>query len=111
MKELLISDVNEQKQKIAAEYELLVENPTAENMHAYQVLVKDFVSVAVTQLYMAGMKSSWENMQQPNLYGKVSEMDAVLREISEAVDRGDKESLIRQCNQLNILLDNLLWYN
>lgn len=111
MKELLISDVSEQKEKIAAEYELLVKNPTAENMHAYQALVKDFVSAAVAQLYMAGIKSSWENMPQQNLYGKVSEMDAVLQEIGEAVDKGDKESLIERCGRLNTLLDNLLWYN
>jgi len=111
MKELLISDVSEQKEKIAAEYELLVKNPTAENMHAYQALVKDFVSAAVAQLYMAGIKSSWENMPQQNLYGKVSEMDAVLQEIGEAVDKGDKESLIERCGRLNALLDNLLWYN
>ena len=50
-------------------------------------------------------------MPQQNLYGKVSEMDAVLQEIGEAVDKGDKESLIERCGRLNALLDNLLWYN
>lgn len=111
MEELLISDVNKQKEKILAEYKLLVENPTVENMQSYQALVKDFVSVAVTKLYIAGTKSSWENMPQQNFYAKVSEMDIILQEISEAVNKKDKQDLIKQCGQLSTILDNLFWYN
>lgn len=111
MKERFVSDVNIQRQKISAGCKLLVQNPTTENMQAYQVTIKDFVSSAVMRMYMTALKSSWENKPQKNFYAQVSEVDNMLQKIVKSVDRGDKQSLAEQCGQLNELLERLFWYN
>lgn len=111
MREFVVSDVNAQKQKILTEAKSLVQNPTVENMQAYQITIKDFVSSAVAQLYMTAIKSAWENKPQENFYLQINEVDNMLQKISQSIDEGNTENLINQCGQLNELLERLFWYN
>lgn len=110
MEKIMISDVNAQKQKVLTDCEMLLENPTAENMQAYRITIKDFVSFAVMQLYINTAKSAG-SAPHKNLYAQVSRVDFILQEIGKSVDKGDRQNLAKQCGQMNELLDCLLWYN
>lgn len=100
-----------QKARIAEANEALKSDFNAENIQEYQNAIRDFVSFAVTQIYLLSTRSGWRDIPCRDLYGKASGIELLLKDLNACLTSGDKESACRQCDEIALLLNGLLMRN
>lgn len=100
-----------QKARISEADKALKADFNAENVQAYQNAIGDFVSFAVTQIYLLSTRSGWRDIPCRDLYDKASGIELLLKDLNGCLDRGDKESACGQCDEIALLLDGLLMRN
>lgn len=93
------------RQQADEQLALLLNEPTLANLQAYQLLISDFISFAVTQIYLSGLKAHWPALSASNLYDEVSSMDEILNDISQSIISDDTANLSSHCREIQSLLD------
>ena len=100
-----------QKARISEANEALKADFNAENVRAYQNAIGDFVSFAVTQIYLLSTRSGWRDIPCRDLYDKASGIELLLKDLNGCLGSGDTQSAGRQCDKIALLLDALLMRN
>lgn len=103
-----IAIMEKQRTKVDDEYKSLVENLNSVQMANYQIVIKDFVTLAVSHLYKK-MMTSTILLPQYNLVNYANAVDDLLISINQCVEREDRLALEKYHEQINKLLDKFIY--
>lgn len=93
------------RQRIDNQLTIFLQDATLANLQAYKLLVSDFISFAVTQIYLSGLKNHWTDLASVNLYDEVNAVDEHLNAINQNILDEKKANLADDCKQIAKLLD------
>lgn len=108
MQRNVLSAMNIQKMKVEEKFQLLLDNPTAEELLSYRELIKDLISLVVARLYIINVGSNWENMPKYNLYEQISDIESLLDITIESMEQDNTEIFTEQCIKVNSLVNDFL---
>lgn len=103
-----IAIMKKQRTKVDNEYKSLVENLNSIQMASYQIVIKDFVTLAVSHLYKKIMSSTTSSPQY-NLVNYANAVDDLLISINQSVECEDRLALEKYHEQINKLLDKFIY--
>lgn len=105
------SKLTAKRQKVDTQLALLLAEPTDNNLETYRLMVSEFITSAVTQIYLSGLKAHWHNLASVNLYDEISAMDGILADITKCVSSKDTTNLANNCQAVNNVLDKFTMIN
>ena len=79
--------------KIDEQASRLTKTPTYDELKQYRMLIKDFVGMAVSNMYEVHTSAGWDRMGRQRVYTTVRKIDLKLEEMAEKIRLGQSEQL------------------
>ena len=79
--------------KIDEQASRLTKTPTYDELKQYRTLIKDFVGMAVANMYEVHTSAGWDRMGRQRVYTTVRKIDLKLEEMAEKIRLGQSEQL------------------
>ena len=79
--------------KIDDQASRLTKTPTYDELKEYRMLIKDFISAAISNMYEVHTSAGWDRMGRQRAYTTVRKIDSKLEEMAEKIRLGQSEQL------------------